>query len=239
MKSKIAYVTDIHLEEFTKEHEVDPRRNWMKILQDISSKGIEEIILGGDLGDKKSNKWFFESLKDYKVAITLGNHDSFNEVTKHFNLKLPSGRKEHYYSELRNNHKFIFLDSSSGSVSQEQFDWFRKELNTSKSILLFIHHPILAVDAEVDKRVPLIGRDNMKAELLHIENEVTIFCGHYHLEDERKNNNIRQFITPAVSFQVEKIPNEIRINNSTFGYRIIEIDDSEISTSLVTLYNTK
>ena len=234
MNSRIAYVTDVHLDEATtSEQGVDARKNWLKIIQDISSKGIEEVIIGGDIGEATSNQWFFETLSDYDVSISLGNHDYFEEVVKHFDVGLHHGRKELYYSRSDQDYKFLFLDSSSGQISQEQYEWFKKEVRSSKSILLFIHHPILAVHAEVDKLYALEGRDRLKAELLNIPNAVSVFSGHYHFEDEHILDNIRQVITPAASFQVEKIPNEIKTHNQTFGYRIIELGEGEIESSLV------
>lgn len=234
MKKTIAYITGIHLdEEFPIDQGVDSRKNWEIILKDISSKKINEIIFGGDIGERSSHKWFFESLEHYNVSITLGNHDYFSDIIKYY--KNGSNRKpnELYYCQEGTYFKFIFMDSSSGSISQGQFEWLKKELSTTKNILLFLHHPILGVDAEVDKRFALNERDKIKAELLNFENKVTIFCGHYHFDDDITKNNIRQYITPASSYQVEKIPNEIKIRNKVFGYRIIELNERRFSTELI------
>jgi calcineurin-like phosphoesterase family protein len=234
MNKKIAYITDSHLDEkFPLDTGVDTRKNWKEILNDISSRGINEIIFGGDIGEKAANKWFFESLQHYSVAIVLGNHDYHDEVIKHYSFGVVKKRAELYYSQGRDHYKCLFLDSSSGSISQEQFDWFKKELLTKKSIIIFIHHAVLTVDAEVDKRYALKERNRIKAELLNIGNDVTIFCGHYHFEDERSSGNIRQYITPASSYQVQKLPNEIKVNNDTFGYRIIELNKKEVKTDLI------
>jgi len=236
MNKKIAYVTDIHLDEkFPIDQGVDPRKNWKIILNDISSRGIDEVIFGGDIGEKTANEWFFESLKNFTIAITLGNHDYYNEVIKHYNLGRVKKQTELYYSQERDYYKCIFLDSSSGSIGPEQFDWFKEELLTTKNIVLFIHHPILTVDAEVDKRFALKERNRIKTELLNLENDVIIFCGHYHFEDERNIDNIRQYITPASSYQVKKIPNEIKVSNDTFGYRVIELNEKGINTNLIFL----
>jgi len=234
MNKKIAYVTDIHFDEkLPIDLGVDARKNWKIILNDISLKGIQEIIFGGDIGEKTSNKWFFESLQNYNLAITLGNHDYYSKVIKHYNLRVIENQTELYYTQEHDYHKCIFLDSSSGSISQAQFDWFKGEVITKKNIVLFIHHPILPIDAEVDKRFALKERSRIKKELLNIENDVTIFCGHYHFDDDRIDGNIRQYVTPASSYQVEKIPNEIILNSDSFGYRIIELSEVGIETELV------
>lgn len=246
VSKKIAYITDIHLDEqFPIDQGVDARKNWKTILNDVSEKGIGEIIFGGDIGEKTVNKWFFESLQNYNVAITLGNHDYFYEVVNYHSIEIAKDQTELYYSQEYNYYKFLFLDSSSGSISQEQLNWFKKELLTKKNIILFIHHPILGVDTKVDKQFALKNRNLLKTELQNLENDVVIFCGHYHFEDEKSNSNIRQYITPASSYQVEKIPDEIKVNSTTFGYRIIELNKNEINTEVImfttgknTAYNT-
>lgn len=234
MIKRIAYVTDIHIDEqFPIDQNVDARKNWKIILNDIASRNIDEIIFGGDIGEKSANKWFFESLQNFTIDLSLGNHDDFNEVVRHHDFGIAKMQTELCYSKEFDFYKVIVLDSSSGSISDEQFNWLKSALLTSKDIMLFVHHPILAVDAEVDRLYALKARDKIQAELLKFKRSVTIFCGHYHFEDEKNKENIRQYITPASSFQIEKIPNEIKVNNETFGYRIIELNKNEIHTSLV------
>lgn len=235
MKGKIAYVTDAHLDEtFPREQGVDARKNWKRILNDISEKGIRTIVYGGDIGEKTANKWFFESLKEYAISITLGNHDDIDEVIKHFDFERFGNQSRSYYVQEDDFYKSIFLDSSSGFIDEDQFNWLEKEVLTTKNLILFIHHPILQIDAEVDKQFALIGRESIKNLLLELENKVTIFSGHYHFQDHRVEKNIQQFITPAGSFQVEKIPNEIKIDATTFGYRIIELKKGGIDTEIIT-----
>lgn len=233
---RVAYITDLHLDEqFTFDQEVDAKRNWNRILQDISEKGINEIVFGGDIGASAANKWFFDSLKAFNISITLGNHDLYSEVIKHYKFPTNETQNEWYYSQKHDTYKFIFLDSSANSISPKQFEWFKRELVTTKKLVLFIHHPILAIQAEVDNGYALKGRERIKAQLLNLDNEVSIFCGHYHLQDEQTIANISQYITPASSFQVMKIPNEIKISNKTFGYRIIEFNDNTLSTDVIVL----
>ncbi|MBL4708344.1 MAG: metallophosphoesterase family protein [Flavobacteriales bacterium] len=133
MYKKIAYVTDIHLDEkFPKGLRIDARKNWKIILNDISSRGIDEIVFGGDIGEKTANSWFFKSLQNYTLSITLGNHDYYKEVIKHYNTGVVENQTELYYSQENAYYKYLFLDSSSGSISQEQFSWFKKGLLTTK-----------------------------------------------------------------------------------------------------------
>ncbi|NJM52816.1 MAG: hypothetical protein HC846_05125 [Blastocatellia bacterium] len=96
---ELAYITDIHLDEqYPGEIGVDTRNNFRRILSDINSRKIKRIICGGDIGESTSNKWFFETLKPYELNLSLGNHDTFAEVVKHFGENLIHSREEFYYS---------------------------------------------------------------------------------------------------------------------------------------------
>lgn len=235
---EIAFITDIHLDEdFPKKNGVNARKNWEIILKDISSKNITEIIFGGDIGKPTSNKWFFETLNKFELSIILGNHDKFAETIKYYKIDLLPNQSELYYSIENDYFKNIFLDTSADSFSLTQFEWFQKEIKTLKKILLFVHHPIFKINTAVDKLYPLKGRDELKNELLKLENEIFIFCGHCHMIDERKQNNITQIMTLASSFQIDKNEENIKVNAETFGYRVLKIETGKIETELIIMQN--
>ncbi|WP_158596981.1 metallophosphoesterase [Aquimarina sp. BL5] len=234
MIQKIAYITDIHIdEEFPKTLGVDSRQNWERILKDVASRNINDIIYGGDIGEKSSNSWFFETLQNYQLSISLGNHDDFSEVIKHYKIDFYKDFKELSYVQERDFFKCIFFDSSTEFISEKQLKWLKGELITPKKILLFIHHPIVEIPSIIDKKFALKGREKIQALLQEVSNDVTIFSGHYHMQDHRHYKNITQYITPAGSYQVEKDPKEIKVHSNTFGYRIIELNKDQINTDVV------
>ncbi len=64
MNNTIAYITDIHFDEqFPIEQGANPYKNWEIILNDIKSRGISEIIFGGDIGSSSAHFFFFNSFK--------------------------------------------------------------------------------------------------------------------------------------------------------------------------------
>lgn len=231
---KVAFISDIHLdEEFPLQNNVDPRKNWLLLLNDIRSKQINEIIFGGDIGEADSHKWFFDTLKDFKIKVILGNHDSFNAVIKHLPINLPYTSNELYYSEEDDFFKYIYLDSSSDRISDAQLDWFKKELFTSKKIVIFIHHPLLTIDTAVDKLYPLQNRAQVIHLLENCINEVTVFCAHYHMADNREYKNIRQFVVPAASFQVIKEAQDISIDTKNFGYSVLLFNKENVHSEIM------
>lgn len=246
---RIAYVTDAHLgqkivlggkTESGKMHYLrepqEHKDNLKLILDDIASRGIREVVFGGDIGTNDADVWFFELIRKYEfdLRMVLGNHDTFAEVSKHYSNQWIDDSQELKYAYEDGALKYIYLDSSSNVVGEVQFRWLQEELKTEKTVILFLHHPVLEIDTPLDRAgAALNGRDKIRGALLKAEGEVHIFCGHYHMNDEAVHGNIRQFLTPAAAYQIEKCTEEIAIDERTFGYRLINIDGSDISTELV------
>jgi 3',5'-cyclic AMP phosphodiesterase CpdA len=228
----IAYITDIHLDEdFPTSLGIDTNRNWSHILEYISQKDIEHIVFGGDIGDTSAHTRFFESLNSFQLDVVLGNHDQ--QEFKSFRKAQQDG---HYYHYDDNNYRYIILDSSVEYVTSQQLSWFGEVIQTQKKIIIFVHHPILAVPCYVEQHYALKGREDLRELLLESGQETTIFCGHYHLEDERTEQNIRQMVSPALSYQMVK-SEEKAIDATKFGARLIHISPEQIETEVITFNN--
>lgn len=246
--------------ENTEEH----KDNLKFILEDIRSVGITEIIFGGDIGTQEANQWFFETMDEFnfKLLMVLGNHDTYSQVDRYYKPVNQDYKKDQYhthpdkygdesgnkqdakpgnelnYAYEEGNFKFIYLDSSSNSFSPAQLNWLGQELNTDKKILLFIHHPVLEIKTPLDKiGAALKGRDEIKLLLSALQEEVLVFCGHYHMTDELTAGSIRQYSSPACSYQIVKLSEKIEIDTLTFGYRLITINGNHIETA-VKLFKT-
>ncbi len=82
---RIAFLTDIHLEEqFPMDNNVNARNNFETILADLEKRKISEVIFGGDIGEPTAHNYFFEKLQNFSLNLILGNHDKFENVKKHF-----------------------------------------------------------------------------------------------------------------------------------------------------------
>ena len=238
MMRTIAYITDLHLDEsFPKQHGVDAATNWKLVLDDVRRRGIGEVICGGDIGEVTAYSNFFNSLKDFKLHVTPGNHDQSVEVLKHYTSPALKSQSAVFGSHDDEHFKYIFLDTSKASLDEAQFGFLLSELRTEKKILLFMHHPVLAVNTPVDRLYPLYGRERIVEQLQRHKNEVLVFCGHYHVSDERVAGNITQFVTPAVSFQIVKEAEPLQIHNNYFGYRIITVDKAHVTTEILIYKN--
>jgi Icc protein len=233
-----AYITDAHLDEdYPLEQGAKPKENLHLVLADVATRNINTVVFGGDIGETISNEWFFHLFQPYKLQMTLGNHDIFEEVRKYYVNDMIVSKKELYYSYEENNLKYIFLDSSSNQISSDQCAWLEQELrNNSQEIICFIHHPILAIPTPVDVLYPLHNRDIIKSLFERFASKVTIFSAHYHMSDKRIESNITQFVTPSVSYQMEKSAPILTPDVSTFGYRIVQITEDCFIKSKIVMY---
>lgn len=214
------------------------KKHLRRVLDDISRKGISDVVFGGDIGTEESVEEFFEILNGYGVipSIVLGNHDAYRNVTRHCRVEVNAVEGKMCYSHGDQRLKRVFLDSSDNTVGNSQLAWLARELDGASKVALFIHHPILEIDTPVERSgVALRDRREIKRVLTSFDCEVTVFCGHYHMIDETHEANIRQFVTPAVSYQIVKRSDRIRVDTHTFGYRVLEIDGAEIGTEIVLL----
>ncbi len=229
---QIAFITDLHLDEqFPIDQKVNPKNNFENVLADIEKRNIKEIIFGGDIGEASAHKYFFEKLQRFSFNLIWGNHDKFEFVKEYFNKE--AIRKELYYNFEHQNYQYLFLDTSNDELSDTQLAFLKTELIQNKELILFIHHPILEIDTAVDKVYPLKNREELKSVLLNFKNKVTVFCGHYHMNDEQEVKNIKQYTTQSMSFQLAKNDPKIAIDTKTYGYRIIEINKEGIESQLI------
>ncbi len=97
---------------------------------------------------------------------------------------------------------------------------------------MFIHHPILETSTTPQREYPLIGNEKINSELQKFGKDVYIFCGHLHMDDEQCEGNVKQFVTPAASFQAKKYSETSEKDNINFGYRIVTITKDEVLSEI-------
>lgn len=215
-EKSIAFITDLHmLEKSVTKKGVDTLKNWKNVLQDIRAKGITEVVLGGDLGEKSALENIFNDLKDFNVNVILGNHDNFADF-EGFNLK-SEGRQELFYTSEIFGNNCIFLDTSSYRLSLAQQKFLEKWLSEADEPKIFIHHPVIGDKSWMDREHPLKNADEILKILQTSGKNITLISGHYHHFNDLKNGNIRQLISPAVSYQIANTV-KYQADTNTYGY---------------------
>ncbi|MBN4071449.1 metallophosphoesterase [Crocinitomix catalasitica] len=233
---KIAHITDLHLDEkFHVEQGIEGRGNLSRILDDVQTKGITEVVFTGDIGTPESNQWVFDQLRNrgLNFQITLGNHDIYTDAVKALYPNILSWQDELYFAESIDGYRCIYLDTSKSIISSDQLEWLKEQLSDAAKILLYIHHPVLETGSAPQREYPLINSQLLKKVLIEHAHEVLIFCGHLHFDDEMTEGNITQYVTPAACFQAKRHSETTELDHLDFGYRILEIDRELFRTEVV------
>ncbi|MEO9802438.1 MAG: metallophosphoesterase [Reichenbachiella sp.] len=231
-----ALITDLHAEEdFPLEYGVDAWKNWDILLKDIKKRNIKEIVFLGDIGSMNAHQRLFESMNEltFKYRLVLGNHDDFAEVTQTYQLEPISKKEAWYWSEESEVFKMIGLDTSTDAITQIQLDFLKREIQTGKDLILFIHHPVLQTNTIPQKEYPLEGADDIKEILLGHSGRVHIYCGHLHMDDVQTEANISQTITPASSLQLKKQSEKSEVDHIDFGYRILDFSNPILPSEVI------
>lgn len=247
----IAHITDAHLGQKLYfedgsdgrkmtyiNNQTEHQRNLLFIFEDLAHRGIKEMVFGGDIGTLQMNPWFFNAAHEHQLELqmVLGNHDRFSEVIKYFPQAYDIDFTLLNYIQEDDCIKYIFLDTSDNQVDQVRLSWLAKTMRTDKKIVLFMHHPVLGIDTPVDGLgAALKGRDDLKTLMQSFPQDITIFCGHYHMIDETIEGNICQFSTPAASYQIKKQVRDLQFDQNLFGYRIIEVNGEQLKTETILL----
>jgi len=253
-KKIIAHFTDAHLgqklvmgrgiekDKMHYEHEpAEHQENLRQVLDDIARKGISNITFGGDIGSSESVPRFFEILKAYPFApsLLLGNHDAYADVTKYSRGDSNAPASKMCFSQNDGFFRSVFLDTSDNTVGDNQLTWLRHQADGASKIALFLHHPILEINTPLERvGATLRDRDKLRTLLNGLPCEVWVFCGHYHMDDEVWEANIRQCVTPAASYQIVKQAERVEVETGRVGYRVLEIDEGEIRNEVVMLDRT-
>ncbi len=229
---KIAFVTDLH---FSEKNILDkgatPLDNWKHILSDLKQRGIRKLVIGGDIGNPAMYPDFFNDIKYFDWQLILGNHDKLDSLRSHLPFECSS--EALYYTQQFGDYNFIFLDTSSEKLSREQQRFLQEELASSLKPIVFIHHPVMAVDTLMDKNHPLKNRERVQEILTDYSRGVTLICGHYHLHFEGQYKNVRQVIAPAAAYQVKFNPDENVSDVNEFGYLLLDFSGTELTVEAV------
>lgn len=224
--SKIVFITDLHLLEKNVEKKgVDTIQNWKTVLENVKSKGIKKVILGGDLGEKESLEMLFSDLQNFDLEYILGNHDRIKNYRK-FDSRT-EGKDELFYIAEINDRNCIFLDTSSYKLNKEQQKFLAEWLIGAMKPVIFIHHPVLNIGTWMDEEHPLKNRDTVEEIITAAGKRVTLICGHYHQFHEKSSEFIRQIISPAVSYQIPYGKNYQK-DTSIFGYLLLDFAEDNI-----------
>lgn len=238
---KIIQITDLHLDKKGKTpYEIDVRKNFRVIMREVRSTQPDHLVISGDLcfdtGEKKTYEWVRNilELQDFPCSLIAGNHDDPILMAEVFGLEHLLTDDEIFYAKKIGKYTCLFLDTAKGYHSEKQLNWLRRQLrNHKRELIIFMHHPPFKIGMPfMDKKHGLKDAKIITDLLLDYSNNITVFCGHYHIEKTIRYKNILAHITPSCFYQLDQNSSRFKVDHHQIGMRIIEVKRNRIATTL-------
>ena len=234
---KIGQISDIHIgEDESLVQDIDVRKNFLDALSSESMKGIDLLVLSGDLANENAEPGAYKFIADQikslgcPVCIIPGNHDEIEVMSKYFELPVKNGKC--YYRYDYKGKSIFFIDSACGTVSRDQLDWLEEEIPKVKDeVILFMHHPPCFCDHKfMDLHYHLKNMVEVQEVLSKFKNLKHVFCGHYHSDFEEKFDDITVHVAPATQMQIAPDRPYFKLKSDKPGWLVINWDKNTVET---------
>lgn len=239
---RLIQITDLHVGlpmELTKGIEV--REQIRRLLLEVACIPCSAYIFTGDFCYKDPYSEIYAWLKTQLVMLPApylvipGNHDDPQMMTQAW-PEAPGGASW-YYTYRWDQQICIFLDTSSGYMSEDQYHWFKDQVAMLPApVIIFSHHPLTGCGVPyMDINHAFLSGPEVMRLLTSTGKTIHVFCGHYHVDKTIFNGTIMHHLTPSAFFQIHPESMDGSIYNYRPGYRIIDWKGDRLST--VTVYS--
>lgn len=240
---RIIHVTDFHIGgEDQYPFGVNLRANFLSTLTDIERMNPNLVVMTGDFCLKEPREdvysWIRHQVDSIGIPFEIigGNHDNISMMTTGLlDEDLSNDQSEYYFSDELEGHNILYLDSASGTISQEQLEWIEEEVRRAagNGLLVFIHHPpVLAGVPHMDRQYALENNQSLLEIFDQHDAPVQVFCGHYHVDRTVVWKNVMVHITPSLYIQIFPYVEEFAIDHYQIGYRVIDFAEGTLRHSV-------
>lgn len=230
---RIAFITDMHLgAEGEKPQGVDVRQNFLDALALLTELKPNCLVIGGDIcdtvGDRSIYEWVKKQVDDlpFPYFVIAGNHDDSGMIAEVFRLTHNLNQNELYYALPLEGRPALFLDSSKGELSVEQWTWLRDYMKALRdtNVMIFMHYPPVIADVTfMDAHDPFRQIDEFM-ELVDAQScHITVVCGHYHVEKEVQRGALLVLLSPSTFYQMKQDSSEFAVDHYRIGIREINL----------------
>ena len=156
------------------------------------------------------------------VHIIPGNHDDRAMLRASFDL--PGQDQEPIcYERTIGQEVFLFLDTSTGKVGDNQLDWLEAALASRRNANVVMHHPPIPCGVEhMDAKYPLLATERLLHLLTHDGSRRRIFCGHYHASRTVMYRNLEVYLCPPTSFFIDPRGTNFHLQHRPPGFLLLE-----------------
>jgi len=238
---KIAQITDLHIDlngEFPLN--IDVRKNFLDILELAVKESPDYLVVTGDIcydvPIEELYVWVRAQLDQlpFPYEIIAGNHDDSVMMAEAFELEHFLKDGEFYFSKKIGRKHCLFLDSSKGAHSDNQLKWLKRQLKSNtEDIVIFMHHPPFKAGIPfMDQKHALKDMEAIQPIFLNYPHNITVFCGHYHIEKTIVYKNVTLMISPSCFFQMSQNSSEFSVDHHRIGLRMIYTDGGLLSSTV-------
>ncbi|GAB3895398.1 metallophosphoesterase family protein [Spirosoma agri] len=230
---RIAFITDLHIDTADKKPQgVDVRQNFLNALASLAELQPSCLVIGGDIcntvGDRSIYTWVKQELDKlpFPSYVIAGNHDDSALLADVFKRQNHLHSNELYYALPLEGRPTLFLDTSKGVLSPEQWSWLQEYMAALRdnNVLIFMHHPPLPADVTyMDTHYPFRQSEEFLELVKELPCHVTVVCGHYHVEKVVQRGNLLVLLTPSTFIQMKHDPADMVIDNHCVGIREINL----------------
>ncbi len=242
---RIIQITDLHIAKVGASTilDIDVWQKFKSVLAEAKKMEPDLLVVTGDLcyqsGETSIYQWIKKDLDDSELnyQVIAGNHDDAALMATVFDLPLQKKTGECYYEKRYESGKILFLDSAKAVLSQDQWDWFYKELAEEIPMMIFIHHPpLLAQTPFMDNNYCFQQAAQFAEALAQKSDIIPVFCGHYHTERMVSAAQFNVFITPSTMAQIDPENPEYALKHLTPGFRVVDWDGTQLVTQVCYLF---
>jgi Icc protein len=210
---------------------LDVNARLAQVLTHATGLAPDAFFLTGDFCASEPIQEIFHQLRarldllGVEYFITPGNHDDRKMLRNAFYLE------GHNYEPIRGlvrvkNHDFLFLDSSTGKVNDDQVEWLTNALKTHPEAAIVMHHPPVPMGVVfMDKKYPLRETGHLLSALTADGQPRRVFCGHYHSGRTVHWKNLEVHICPPTSFYIKPNNEDFQQDFLPPGYLMLEWPD--------------
>jgi 3',5'-cyclic AMP phosphodiesterase CpdA len=170
---------------------------------------------------------------DAPVLTVLGNHDVPADA-----YILAGHESGHYRTVTIGSLRFVLLDSSSGSLGDEQLAWLRSELATpwGRGTVIALHH------SPVPSPLPTLSRTGLRdapafAQAIADSDVRIILAGHYHHPMSATFAGVPVSVGPSLAYhQIMDAGPDTVSGHDLAMFSIAQLADGQVSTAPVSLH---
>jgi Icc protein len=252
----IVQLSDLHLDlDEPNPHGVDVWDNFAWALDTVATIDHDLILITGDLALREGSARTYRAIADNLTGRSLnalvipGNHDDrtlFFEAFGRRYLRTGHGTSTLDASVHTGGTPIYLVDTQDGRISRMQLSWVDSRLDAhanaarrgeySPRTLFAVHHPIICgFHRYMDQSFRLENAEDVVNVLSRYAGEldITILCGHYHIDHDTTLSGIRQLTCPSLYVQIDPGTDTFAVTSTIPGFRVVSWNDRSIDTYTV------